>query len=174
MKRIQSTIISMLVLLMLSSCGRFSGWISFINNSDQAIVVNETSGFVRSGSEFVSGINFDSCNYDFCPTLENNFHFVEKNFDVILLKVGSFVSSSFSVLFSSITTFVLNFVIFILSFFFLLKDGGRFIVYLKRIVPMKNSYKEALFLRFRDVTEAVFLDSIFIAFCRTRGLVVLL
>jgi len=66
-------------------------------------------------------------------------------------------------IFSSISKIFVNLFIFILALFFLLKDGENFLRYFKRLIPMKNEYKNALFLRFKDVSEAVFKDTILVA-----------
>jgi predicted PurR-regulated permease PerM len=53
---------------------------------------------------------------------------------------------------------------FVLGYFFFLRDGDELMRYIKRILPLQSSHKEALLLRFRDVTLAVFVDNLFVAF----------
>lgn len=125
-------------------------------------LVNQTKVLIDDGGQIFSGIDLKGCGFSFCNTISDKLDFTV-NIDLIITKLGEKLSNSFSGIFSSITKLFVNFFIFVLAFFFLLKDGDKFIVYVKKIIPMKSSYKEALFFRFREVTLAVFVDSILVA-----------
>ena len=126
-------------------------------------LVIESGKFLSSGNEILSNFQLDSCKYEVCRNIENNFLFLEEILDTFLSKIKSNLPESVGTIFGSIYSFVLNFFIFIFAFFFLLKDGHHFAKYIKRLIPMKNEYKEALFVKFRDVSSAVFRDTIFVA-----------
>lgn len=126
-------------------------------------LINESSSLVYGGSELVKNIDFQNCNNNYCTTIKNNLQFIDIKLDKILTSVGGFIISSASAIFNSITSIFLNLFIFILAFFFMLRDGDSFLIHLKRLIPMKAEYKRALFIRFRDVSEAVFFDNIFVA-----------
>jgi predicted PurR-regulated permease PerM len=127
-------------------------------------LVVETTSLVEKSQVLVKEISFSNCNASICGELERNLKRFQEAFDNILIYVGDAIASSLGIIFTSITSFVLQFIIFILSFFFLLKDGKTLLQHLRRIIPMKNSYKDALFVKFRDVSSAVFVHSLFIAF----------
>lgn len=131
-------------------------------------LVSETTVLVNSGSDFVDNFDLNSCGgYDFCMIVEENLYLVQKVFDSFVSNLGGYLTKTFGIFLSgigSLFSFILYFVIFLLSFFFLLKDGHKFLRILRRIVPMKNEYKDALFLNFKNMTQAVFVGSIFIAF----------
>lgn len=124
-----------------------------------------TEGFqiYESSENLISEFNFDNCSYDFCSTLRSNIVFFQAKLNNLATEGFDYLSSQIGVVLNSITSFILNIAIFTLSLFFFLKDGEKFMRYVKRIVPMKNEYKDALFLRFRQVSTAVFVDSIFVA-----------
>lgn len=126
-------------------------------------LVIQSSIFLSSGNSILQNFQLDSCKYEICRNIENNFVFIEEVLDTFLFKIKGNLPESVATIFGSIYGFVLNFFIFIFAFFFLLKDGHHFIKYLKRLIPMKNEYKEALFVKFRDVSSAVFRDTIFVA-----------
>lgn len=126
-------------------------------------LINQTPVILKDGGEILEKISIDNCNYAVCRNIENNFNHVDFSIENIFRKVGSYISNSATNIFDSLTALIINIFVFILAFFFLLKDGDEFARYLKRIIPMKLSYKDALFLKFRDVTEAVFINTILIA-----------
>ncbi len=130
-------------------------------------LVDQTVDLVYGGSDVINAINLDGCKYDFCRSVESNVQRITVEADQIIEKVGGYIISSGGSIFTSVSKFVFDFIVdffvFLLAFFFLLKDGDKFMRYIKRIIPMKMEYKNALFLRFRDVTSAVFVDSILVA-----------
>ncbi len=126
-------------------------------------LITQTSSIVYSGIDLAKDINFDNCKYSFCNTLENNIKTFDISIDKTFTFLTNYISESASSIYDSLSTIFMNLFIFILSFFFLLRDGDKFIYYIKKIIPMKDEYKRALFLRFKDVSEAVFIDSILVA-----------
>jgi predicted PurR-regulated permease PerM len=127
-------------------------------------LVEQSESLLGSGKSAIQNINLDQCTYEFCRTIENNVRFIDVSFEGVMKRFGSQISSSYSSLFESIASFFINFFIFLLAFFFFLKDGKKFLAYVRKIVPMKNSYKDALFLRFRQVSMAVFGNNLLTAF----------
>ena len=126
-------------------------------------VIVQLGGVIDDSSAIFDGdLDLSNCSFNVCRSFENEFN--EINVDSLLTKIFDYVSTSFEKIFYSATEFLVNFFIFILAFYFLLKEGDSFKKYLRRIIPMKNSYKDALFLKFRDVSEAVFLNLFVIAF----------
>ena len=126
-------------------------------------ILSESSNLIRTGNQLISGFSLDKCNFSFCNQLEKNIYLIGGSFEEIILKIATFLVNSIGSIFSSIANIALNFVVFILALFFFLKDGEKFMKYVKRIVPMKNEYKEALFFRFKQVSSTVFIDSILVA-----------
>ncbi len=126
-------------------------------------LIEQTSSIIQNSDSIVNNLNFDNCQYFFCNTLKSNVNVIDLKFDSIVTKTGQYLINSFSEIFNSITTIILNFFVFILAFYYLLVDGENFLQSIKKMIPMKNDYKDALFYRFKDVTLAVFVDSIFVA-----------
>ena len=127
-------------------------------------VYTESFEIFRSSEQLINDFSLEDCNYAICSQIERNLVVVSSNIDSLTERFASYVSSSIGSFFSSLTSLIINIFIFVLSVFFFLKDGEKFMKYVKRIIPMKNSYKDALFLRFKQVSAAVFIDSIFVAF----------
>lgn len=126
-------------------------------------LIQETSSIIQNTGEIVNNLNLENCTYQFCDTLKNNVNIIDLKFETIIRRTGEYIINSFSQIFNSIANIILNFFIFILAFYYLLVDGESFLQSIKKIIPMKNDYKDALFYRFKDVTLAVFVDSIFVA-----------
>jgi predicted PurR-regulated permease PerM len=126
-------------------------------------IYEESSQLISNNEELFSELSLGNCPYQACNTFERNLVLVGLNVDSLTNKVASYFSNSLGSFFSSVTSLIINILIFILSLFFFLKDGEKFMKYVKRIIPMKNEYKDALFLRFRQVSSAIFVDSILVA-----------
>ena len=126
-------------------------------------LISQTTQVVSSGVNIIGSIDFDNCEYNFCPIIKNNLAFIDVKAEAMLTKFGNYLSNSFFQIFGSISKFFIDLLIFLLAFFFLLRDGDKFVVYLKRITPMNPEYKEALFIRFRDINLAVFMDILLIS-----------
>jgi len=124
----------------------------------------ESSLIIEGGKTLIETADFSECENKLCSFLEENLVFVNNLMDDFYVNLKDFFLGSLGKIFSSLSTFFVNLFVFLLAFFFLLRDGEKFIKYIKRIIPMKASYKEALFLRFRDVTIAVFFNTLFLAF----------
>lgn len=105
----------------------------------------------------------NSCSSKLCIIAQNNLGIIDFNLDKITLTLFKFLSNSYLSIFNSISTIFLDFLIFLLSFYFLLVDGNKFLRYIEKLIPMKSEYKKALFIRFKDVSEAIFLNTILIA-----------
>lgn len=126
-------------------------------------LINESSIIFNSANNIFENINIETCNFKYCKNILSNFGVIDLNINKIIRDLSLYFASFSSQIFSSISNFVLDFFIFVLSFFFLLKDGDKFLIYVKRLIPMKSEYKRALFIRFRDVSEAVFFNDILVA-----------
>ena len=128
-----------------------------------ASIYSESFEIIKSSEKLINDFSIEACTLSVCARIENNLVFVTSTIDSLSSRIANSFSSSLGSFFSSITSLIINILIFILSLFFFLKDGEKFMKYVKRIIPMKNSYKDALFLRFRAVSSAVFIDSILVA-----------
>lgn len=128
------------------------------------VLIDESRGLFLTGIDVYENLETFGCDsHNVCQKITDILHFLDFGVEQLLAKTSSLISSSLGGIFSSLWNFLLDLCIFLLAFFFLLRDGDSLLRYLKRIIPMKNSYKEALFLKFRDVSAAVFVDSLFIA-----------
>jgi len=126
-------------------------------------LLNQTYIALNNGVNILDKINFNSCHFLYCKQIENNIGFIDLSIDKILTSTILFVKNSYSFIFNSISSILLNLFIFLLAFYYLLMDGNKFLSYIKKIIPMKTEYKTSLFLRFRDISEAIFLNTILIA-----------
>jgi len=127
-------------------------------------LINQSSNLISNGNEVINNFNLNFCNYEICRTIEQNLYGLNFNVNSLFLKFGNYFISSASELLNSITNIVVNFFIFILAFFFLLKDGDKLERYIRRLIPMKSEYKTALFIKFKSVSSIIFLNTILIAF----------
>jgi predicted PurR-regulated permease PerM len=126
-------------------------------------LVKESNDLINSGTKVYQEVSIENCDYYICEKIKKNTIYLNFNIEDLIKKVGQFFFNSITDIFNSITNWLINLFIFILAFFYLLVDGERFVKYLKKIVPMKNEYKEAMFKRIKEVSLAVFIDSIFVA-----------
>lgn len=113
--------------------------------------------------EDLSKIDLSNCNLEICQKAQGNIGTLEEYINYGFQSITNFISTSLGGIVSSISDFFINFIIFITSFYFLLVDGDKFTRFLKRVIPLKTEYKSALFLKFRDVTSAVFVDTLLVA-----------
>jgi len=123
----------------------------------------QTSELVNSGIKIISTSSLSNCNLRICGFLETKSDYINIFSNNILKNLENYITSSIGFIFSSLTNIIIQLSIFILSIFFLLRDGEKFVKYIKKIIPMKYEYKNAIFLRFSDVSKAVFVGTIFIA-----------
>lgn len=127
-------------------------------------LVDESRNLVTTGVGLYENFDTQTCISNvLCNNVYQVFTFLDLGVDQIIGKFGSTLSSSYNMIFSSLWNFGLDLIIFMLSFFFLLKDGDKLVEYIRRVTPMKDSYKDALFIKFRDVSAAIFLETLFIA-----------
>lgn len=126
-------------------------------------LISQSSLLVQTGQNTLDTVDLGWCTFDFCSNIEKNLRFVDLKIDNLTGLVADYLSNSSYSLFDSLSTFFFNVFIFILSLFFFLKDGEKFVTYMRRIIPMKDSYKDSLFLRFKDVSMAVFGNNILVA-----------
>lgn len=152
-KDISALIILILVLLLIL------GPIYWVSVS----LVNETTTIISKNYNIIERLNIYNCEYSICQYVIEKIQTGDFNIEGIFQGVAGFLGSSIKVIFDSVYNFLIDLFVFILAFYFLLRDGDKFMVYIKKIIPMKNSYKEALFVKFKDVTEAVFVDTLLIA-----------
>lgn len=126
-------------------------------------LIDQSSSIISSGNSLKTSIDLSYCNFSFCDTIENNFKILDGSFEDFLVSFQTFLSKYFNNFVESLTSFFVDIFVFILAFFFLLRDGDKFVIYIKRIIPMKLEYKNALFLRFREVSSAVFVNTLLVA-----------
>lgn len=127
-------------------------------------LIDQTTFLMSNQEVFLDKINLDFCSLEVCNTIKYNINTIDFNSNSFLLKIGNYFINSASVFFGSVSKLIIDLFIFILAFFYLLKDGEKFMKYVKRIIPMKNEYKHALFLKFRNVSSAVFINVLLMAF----------
>jgi len=131
-------------------------------------LVEETSSIVvKLNTNFLSNSNHLSnsfCHYNFChyyDTILNSLYIHSKD---LIIKLNEYVYSMTYKIFNAVTGFLIGYFIFVLSFFFFLRDGETFINYIDSILPMKSREKRELYKKMNDVIHAVFVDSLLIAF----------
>ncbi len=127
-------------------------------------LITQTSNIINTTYTVIEGVDLTYCDLDLCRTIESKVSFINLDFNSVINGFAGFISTSTSIqAFTFVSKFVIDIFIFVLAFFFLLIDGKEFVMYVKRLIPMKNSYKESLFIKFRDVTQAVFVDTLLVA-----------
>lgn len=126
-------------------------------------LLGQVDSLISTGNDLTKNINLEDCSFSFCRIIEDNLIFFDMSFDSFLSRISHYLTISFSSIFSSVSRFMINFFVFILAFYFLLVDGEKFLLYIRKIIPMKEEYKIALFHKFKDVSKSVFTDSIFVA-----------
>lgn len=126
-------------------------------------LVGESASLFDSSSRLLQSNALQNCDLAICIKMLDGLALIDSKLETISNAVSGIVLSSYDKIFSYTSNLFVDLFIFILTFWFLLKDGDHFVVYLKKVLPMKDYYKEALFVRFRDVTSAVFVDTILIA-----------
>lgn len=68
----------------------------------------------------------------------------------------------FTGLISNLPTVILQFAVFIFTFFFALKDGDKAIEYIKSLSPVKKETEEKFFKKFKEITNSVLIGQIFV------------
>ena len=128
-----------------------------------SILVSETTHIITYGVQVAKDFNLDWCTYSFCDTVKTNIDMTNFKLDKVIQSIGNYVLASAQHFLSSISSILLNLTIFIMAFFFLLRDGEKFLIYAKKMIPMRPADKNKLFSRFVQVSQAVFFNSLFIA-----------
>ncbi len=128
-------------------------------------LLNQTYDTINNGNSIIENLNLnlDSCKYSFCNRIKDNLGFIDFNIEKLINNTATIITKYYSKIFDSISYIVLNLFIFILSFYYLLIDGEKFLLFIKKIIPMKNEYKNALFIRFKDISKAIFINTILVA-----------
>lgn len=126
-------------------------------------LVKETTGVINTGQVLFENGALLSCESSFCNIANNFFEKADISLEVIIRMIGDYIKNSVSYIVGSISKLFLDIFVFSLAFFFFLRDGDKFAIYIKRIIPMKNEYKNALFIRFREVSLAVFVNTLLVA-----------
>ncbi len=127
-------------------------------------LISQSSALISTSTSIFEMESLENCSFEkVCPTIEKNIVFFNSQIASMKTKIKDFIVESIGSIFNSVAIFFLNLFIFAMAYFFIQKDGDKFASYIRRIIPMKNEYKDALFLRFRDVSLAVFLDNILVA-----------
>jgi len=128
-------------------------------------LLSESSSIIEGGKTLLNAYEFTNCDFSdhICTFLNENIGSITNSVNSLSITLKNYFLNSMFEIFDSFTTFFVNLFVFLLAFFFLLRDGDRFINYAKKIVPMKMSYKNALFIKFKDVLVAVFFNTLFLA-----------
>mgnify|MGYP001162086263 CR=1 FL=1 len=127
-------------------------------------LIDESTTLFSSGKTLIENTDFKNCNADkICEFMGENLEFIAMSVSSLSVKLNNFFLGSVEVIFNSFTNFILGFLIFLVAIFFFLRDGERFVQYIKKIIPMKNSYKISLFIKFKDVLIAIFYNTLFLA-----------
>lgn len=126
----------------------------------------ESTSLIEGGRDLLLNLEFQHCDLSpgICAILNENLELVFNGVNSITTQLKTYFLSSLTSIFDSFATFFVNLFVFLLAFFFMLRDGEKFLIYIKKIIPMKNSYKSALFVKFKDVLVAVFFNTLFLAF----------
>lgn len=127
-------------------------------------LISESSSLIDSGKTLLESAKFSDCGGSYiCNLVSNNLEFIAVSVNSLSVKLNNYLLGSVEVIFTSFTGFLVGFVIFLVAIFFFLRDGEDFVKYMKKIIPMKNSYKNSLFLKFKDVLIAIFYNTLFLA-----------
>jgi predicted PurR-regulated permease PerM len=127
-------------------------------------LINESSDLITNGKTLLENVDFSNCGDSIiCNLVGDNFEFMALSVSSLSVKLNNYFLGSVEVIFTSFTSFLIGFIIFLVGIFFFLRDGDKFVTYIKKIIPMKNSYKNSLFLKFKDVLIAIFYNTLFLA-----------
>jgi predicted PurR-regulated permease PerM len=127
-------------------------------------LIGESSELINSGKNLLENAEFSNCDgFMVCEIISDNIEFIALSVNSLSVKLNSYFLGSIEVIFTSFTSFLIGFLIFLIGIFFFLRDGDKFIIYIKKIIPMKNSYKNSLFLKFKNVLIAIFYNTLFLA-----------
>ncbi len=134
------------------------------------VIMSQTISMLNVVGKSDFTIDMEFCRFSFCRVIEDELAVFD--FESLYRQLRNYIINSSSAIFTSVTSVSLNILIFMLAFFFFLKDGDYFLQGIKKMIPMKNSYKEILFYRFKEVSQGVLIDCFFIAF--VQGMLVAL
>lgn len=144
------------------------GFISFLAVSTLTAV---SFFLIKEITNMINNIDFQvlqnmlaSCQHPVCEKAQGYKESLVFNYEALLIKFKGYITSSIYYIFSALGTFIINLFIFLLSYFYLLRDGKSFLQYLKSIIPLEDKEKEAFYEKFRKVVTAVFGDTLLIAF----------
>jgi predicted PurR-regulated permease PerM len=127
-------------------------------------LIGESSDLINSGKNLLENAEFSNCDgVMVCELISDNLEFIALSVTSLSVKLNSYFLGSIELIFTSFTSFLIGFIIFLVGIFFFLRDGDKFVKYIKKIIPMKNSYKNSLFLKFKDVLIAIFYNTLFLA-----------
>lgn len=126
-------------------------------------ILDQTSRLLNSGEDILGTVDLSGCGLQVCSQIEDVLSSFSFELEYLFSRFGDFLVNSSSQIISSVSNLAINLFLFILAVFYLLRDGDKFLRYLKRITPMKSEYKEALFIKFRQATTVVFVNNILIA-----------
>jgi predicted PurR-regulated permease PerM len=127
-------------------------------------LIGESTSLFSDGKALLENAQFSTCGGSIvCEFVGENIEFIALSISSLYIKLNNYFLGSIEVIFTSFTTFLVGFIIFLVGIFFFLRDGDKFVKYIKKIIPMKNSYKNSLFLKFKDVLIAIFYNTLFLA-----------
>ncbi len=86
------------------------------------------------------------------------------DFRALILDIGrkfsNFIVANASVILSGTTNFIISLFFMLITMYYLLKDGERFVVRVMKLTPMPSKYDVRLFEKFRDMSRSTVLGSL--------------
>ena len=119
--------------------------------------------FYINKGELIHNLQIENCDSQVCQTLNSNIKVISDSLTRAINSFGSSVSSYLYSFITSLSNFFIQIFIFYVCLFYFYVDKERFLKTLKKIVPLKTHHKEALIIKFKKVSTAVFLDTLLIA-----------
>ena len=80
--------------------------------------------------------------------------------DAVVQKISAFVIENVQTFITSLLSIIFDFFIMVFVVYYLFKDGHSIYLRVKQILPVKDSHKEHILNRFRDITSGVFYGNI--------------
>ncbi|MBI4444629.1 MAG: AI-2E family transporter [Acidobacteria bacterium] len=71
-------------------------------------------------------------------------------------RIAQYLLEHYSMILGGIGSFFLNFFVMIFTMFFFFRDGDRFVLEIKKLVPLAPEYEDMVLAKLRDVTYATF------------------
>lgn len=100
----------------------------------------------------------------FIPGTEHYFNNISNNITIYIKQVLAWLMSNLGQALSSATVFLLDLFIFLISFYYLLKDGGKLKKELIRLSPLNDSDDETVFKKLELAVNSIIKGNLVIAF----------